>query len=375
MRPTSEQEGQSETESAPLPLHSGGRRVARSSFAIILTGLALWIARDFLAPLAWAVVLAITLWPLYSRLMGETEIEQRPTLAPLLVTVLTGMMIFFPVALATHEIAREGEQIMRWINQLRETGIPVPDWVAQVPIAGTYVEGWWHANLTDPQKIKSWLEWFESGGSADWASVFGSQLVHRIFMLFVALLALFVLLRHGPWLARRVLDTSDRLLGDPGERLASKMADAARGTVTGTVLVAVAEGLFIGAAYIMAGVPNPLLYTLLTMAFAMLPFGAWIAFSSVSVLLVMRGGSGVAAAGIFAWGAAVMLIGDHFVWPTLVGRTARLPFLPALIGIFGGLQTFGLIGLFLGPIVIAAVLTIWREWLLERPSQPRSNRE
>jgi predicted PurR-regulated permease PerM len=60
----------------------------------------------------------------------------------------------------------------------------------------------------------------------------------------------------------------------------------------------------------------------------------------------------------------VMLTGDHFVWPTLVGGAARLPFLVALIGIFSGLQSFGLVGLFLGPVIMAALLTIWREWLM-----------
>jgi predicted PurR-regulated permease PerM len=61
-----------------------------------------------------------------------------------------------------------------------------------------------------------------------------------------------------------------------------------------------------------------------------------------------------------------MLVGDHFVWPNLVGGAARLPFLAALIGIFGGVQAFGLLGLFLGPVIMAAFLTIWREWLMQR---------
>ena len=76
------------------------------------------------------------------------------------------------------------------------------------------------------------------------------------------------------------------------------------------------------------------------------------------------GGSGIAAAAVFAWGAVVMLAGDQFVWPLLVGGAARLPFLFAFVGIFGGMASFGLIGLFLGPVIMAAVLTIWREWVM-----------
>jgi predicted PurR-regulated permease PerM len=352
--------------SAPLPLHSQGRRAARACFAFALVALALWIARDFLAPLAWAAILAIAVWPLYVRLPHSTATQRPPLIAPLLVTVLTGVTLLAPLLLATQEVARESEQITQWITSLRDTGIAVPSWVAQLPIAGEEIEHWWHSNLADPQKTGSWLAALDLGSGIEWAKALGGQLLHRLLLFFIALLALFVLLRHGPWVSSRVLEAADRVLGDPGERLASKMADAARGTVTGTVVVAVAEGLLIGAGYVMAGVPNPVLYTLLTIGFAMVPLGAWLAFSSAALLLVLKGGGGLAAAGVVAWGGAVMLVGDQLVWPTLVGGATRLPFLLALVGIFGGLQSFGLIGLFLGPIIMAALMTIWREWLMNR---------
>ena len=145
------------------------------------------------------------------------------------------------------------------------------------------------------------------------------------------------------------------------------MVDATRGTVNGTVLVAVGEGLLIGVGYLIAGVPNAVFFTILTTAFAMLPFGAWLAFSAAAVILISGGGSGIAAAGVFGWGAIVMLAGDHFVWPALVGGAARLPFLYAFIGIFGGVAAFGLMGLFLGPVIMAALLVVWREWIF-RPT-------
>jgi predicted PurR-regulated permease PerM len=143
------------------------------------------------------------------------------------------------------------------------------------------------------------------------------------------------------------------------------MVDAVRGTVIGTVVVAVAEGLLIGAGYALAGVPSRALFTLLTIAFAMVPFGAWAAFTAGALALLVSNGSLWAALGVFGWGAAVMLSGDHFVWPAVVGNAARLPFLWAVVGVFGGLQVFGLIGLFLGPIIMALLVTIWREWLVD----------
>jgi predicted PurR-regulated permease PerM len=103
----------------------------------------------------------------------------------------------------------------------------------------------------------------------------------------------------------------------------------------------------------------------------MIPFGAWAAFTAAAVVLVSGDGSGLAAAGVFCWGTIVMLAGDHFVWPTLVGDSARLPFLLAFVGIFGGLAAFGLMGLFLGPVIMAALLTVWREWVFRPPSEQK----
>jgi predicted PurR-regulated permease PerM len=347
---------------APLPLHAPARVVARTALAIILVVLSAWIAFDFLPALGWAVILAIATWPLYVRFARLMPDRRSPVIAPLTFTVLTGMLVFVPAALAIHGMARESADIVHWITQLRDTGIAVPDWMAQLPIAGEHAVNWWRNNLSDPQAASAWFPDGES--AAGWMKAIGGQLLHRVLMFFVALMALFVLLRNGAWMGERFLEMADRILGDPGERLASKLVEAVRGTLNGTVVVAVAEGLLIGVGYIAAGVPNPLMFTVLTMAFAMVPLGAWIAFTAAALLLVFKGGSEWAAAGVVGWGAAVMLVGDYFLWPTLVGGAARLPFLLALVGIFGGLQAFGLLGLFVGPVIMAALLVVWREWLV-----------
>ena len=337
--------------------------VARSVLAILLLLLTLWIARDFLPALAWAIVIAITAWPIYRRFAALISGSRSPVLAPLLFTLFTGLVLLLPIALALNHIAQESAAIGGWITQLRDFGIPVPNWVAQVPFAGEYAFRWWSTNLSDPQAVGAWFGGLSMETMTGWTRALGGQLLHTLLLLIVALIALFFLLRDGAWISERVLGTADRLLGDPGERLASKMVDAVRGTVNGTVVVAVAEGTLIGAAYVLAGVPNPLLFALLTIAFAMVPLGAWVAFTTAALLLFFQGGSALASAAVFVFGAAVMLVGDYFVWPTLVGGAARLPFLLALIGIFGGLQTFGLLGLFVGPVIMAAAVTIWREWL------------
>jgi predicted PurR-regulated permease PerM len=339
------------------------RKWTRAGLGLCILLLALWISQEFLAPLCWAAVIALTTWPVYKIFAARIADGRSAVLAPLLFTLLIGAILFVPILLAIHQAAQESQVLMQSLAHARDNGIPVPKWLFEIPL-GEHVARWWAANLSDPQNAREWLgSNSDKQAQVEWTRSLSVQLLHRLFMFFIALIALFVMLRSGAWIGNRALDTADRLLGDPGERLASKMVETVRGTVSGTLIVAVAEGAIIGVAYFLAGVPSPLLFALLTAAFAIIPFGAWMIFSSAALLL-LHGGHAMAAAGVFGFGALVMIIGDTFVWPTLVGQQVRLPFLAALIGIFGGLQAFGLIGLVIGPMILAALWRVWREWLL-----------
>jgi predicted PurR-regulated permease PerM len=360
------EEARSSTERKPLPLGASARMNARVVLAVVLVALALWTASGFLPALIWATILAVALWPLYVKFATRFT-SGASGLAAFTFTVIVALILFTPMALAVYQVAQQGDVLVGWLKKAGESGIEVPEWIARLPIAAESMQQWWRDNLSDPKAATGWLKTINAENASDLFRTLGGQLLHRLFLLFFSLLCLFVLLRNGRVVANRFLETCDRLFGEAGEGLVEKMVDATRGTVNGTVLVAVGEGLLIGVGYLVAGVPNAVLFTIFTTAFAMLPFGAWVAFTTAAVVLLSGDGSGFAAAGVFCWGASVMLAGDHFVWPTLVGGSARLPFLFAFVGIFGGLAAFGLIGLFLGPVIMAALLTIWREWIF-RPA-------
>ena len=351
-----------------LPMDARARNASRAILALVLVMLSLWVARDFLASVGWAAVIAVTAWPLYvqfdKRLLGRSS---GSAVAPLVFTLLVGVVLFLPVGLAAHRASQDIQAVSLSVSHYRQHGIPVPDWLPNAPVIGTAVAQWWKNNLSDSRVITEWIGSPDVKNDAAMTRTLGVEFLSRFFHFMVVLIALFGFLKNGAWIAKRILDTADRLLGDPGEQLASRMVDTIRGTVNGTILLAVVEGALIGVVYFAAGVPHAVLFTLLTMAFAMVPFGAWAVFISASLLLLFQGGTAAAAATVFIVGAAVMVIGDLFVWAAIVGGASRLPFLLALIGIFGGLQTFGLIGLFLGPVILAALLTVWKEWLMPRP--------
>jgi predicted PurR-regulated permease PerM len=325
--------------------------------------LALWVARDFLVALIWAAIIAITVWPIYTRFANFILGGRSPALAPTLFTVLTGLVLLGPIVLTAHQIAQGSDAFVKALDQLRESGMPVPAWLGQLPIAGAYLDLWWRTNLSNPELLVEWLRGVNVENITAWTGTLGGALLHRLFLFLITLIALFLLLRDGSWLADRALATAERLLGNPAERLASKITDAIRATVNGTVAAAILKGAVIGIAYFLTGVPHPLLFVVLTVALAMVPLGAWLALSVAALTLALPGGTSLAAAGLFGFGAVTLLIGEYLIQPALIGGTARLPFLLVLIGIFGGMQSFGLVGLFLGPVIMAALLTVWREWI------------
>ncbi|MEI9927956.1 MAG: AI-2E family transporter [Sphingomonas sp.] len=133
------------------------------------------------------------------------------------------------------------------------------------------------------------------------------------------------------------------------------------------MLVGLGEGAVMTIAYVMLGVPHPLLLGVLTAVAAMIPFGAPLLFGIAALLLVAQGSVGGAIA-VVAIGLAVVGVADHFIRPVLIGGATRLPFIWVLIGILGGVETLGLLGLFIGPAAMAVLVMLWREYL--EPHEP-----
>jgi predicted PurR-regulated permease PerM len=237
------------------------------------------------------------------------------------------------------------------------------------PGLGYPLAEWWRANLNDPQTMQELLGRLYTHVPAASARAIGVEVVHRLVIFGFTLLTLFFLFRDGEALCRQLLLLSQRMLGPSGERVARHMIAAVHGTVTGLVLVGLAEGVLLGFAYALAGLPHAVPVAALTGVLAVIPFGAPIAFCAAGLYLVANGDTG-AAIGVVAFGFLVVFIADHFVRPVLIGGAARLPFLWVLLGILGGLETFGLLGLFLGPVVMAALMSLWRDWTERGDGEP-----
>jgi predicted PurR-regulated permease PerM len=355
------------TRSGEAEPERAAQRIARLVLAAMLVSLGLWILHRYLAALGWAAVLAIALWPLYRRLVRTLGGCGQRVLAPLLLTLATGLVFIVPFVYAAVEAAREAHVLAQYLVDAQRTGIPVPGWISQIPGVGYPLEEWWHTNLSDPKAAEQLLGRIYSRVPAESARDVAGQIIHRLILFGFTLLTLFFLLRDGTALSRQLIGLSDRVLGAQGERVGQHMVQAVLGTVNGLVFVGLGEGVLLGIAYIFAGLPHPVSIAVLTGILAVIPFGAPVVFGAAALYLAAAG-STAAGIAVLGTGLVVVFVADHFIRPVLIGGAIRLPFLWVLLGILGGLETFGILGLFLGPAIMAALISLWREWTGPHPA-------
>lgn len=342
------------------------QRIAAIILGIALALLALWMLRSFLAALVWALVIAIATWPLYRRFMkgwhGRPENERRRALPAALFTLLIGLIFVLPLGLGAIELGNEGFRIVHQAVQAAAAGIPAPGWLDRMPLIGERLGEWWTANLSEPGKAHDFLRHLNDSLLLGWARDVGAAVVHRIILFLFTLLALFFLFRDGEKLGAEIVGLAEHLLGERGRRLGHQLIVAVRATVNGLVLVGLGEGLAWGLACLFAGVPHPAMVGALSGLLAIIPFGMPLAVFVVAGVMIAQGHLTLAIV-LTVYGLLVVFIADHLVRPALISGAARLPFLWVLLGLLGGLETFGLLGLFLGPAVLAALMALWRDWV------------
>lgn len=338
----------------------------KTYFSLTMLASAVWLMHGFIPALLWAVVIAVATWPLRMRLAQKIKAGNIGVAA--IMTAAVAMLLFFPIIYALFHAASDFGALTRWVVTVQKTGMGPPEWLHSIPAVGDQAEKWWLANLSDPASLSVFL------GSADsvWikgvAQDMGRQAAHRLITLIFTVVTLFFLYEGGDDLSTKTLTLLEKLTGETGRRYGLQAATAIRATVNGVVLVGLAEGLLIGISYGVAGAPHAAILGLLTGALAMIPFAAPLIFTGVSLVLIAQG-SMAAAVGVFVFGMLVLAIGDHVVRPKIIGGSVELPFLWVLFGILGGVEVFGLIGLFVGPALMALVVMMWNDMTQSSPMQ------
>jgi len=340
-----------------------------AALVVLLSG---WVLRSFFEPLAWASVIAVATWPIYRRFAQHLPGRVASNVSPLLFTVLVSLFVLGPMVFAFGAMVSEAH---RWIDQIvvaDKTGLASPAWLESVPLVGAKLTERWQAELGTPGGMSVWLQRADTSAALGWANTLGQFMAHHLFIVVFTILLLFFLYRGGDALALRVNHLLQDSLGDRGESYVELAIRAVRATVNGMVVVTLFDGVLTGITYALAGVQRAEVWGAVTGLFAMIPFLGYVAVAGVALALAVKGAV-MAALAVCALGFFVVFAGDKIVRPMLVGGAVRLGFVWVLMGSLGGLELLGLLGLFVGPVVLALAGALWRDWTTNR-SQARVTR-
>lgn len=337
------------------------RRVFGLAVAILLGLLLYSIVRPFLAPVAWAIFLAFLLQPLQLKLTAR--FRGREGAAAFVLTILTLFLFVGPLSVLGGVFAAQARILVMnaqsWAQRLRIDSLSD---LAALPFAQRAL-AWIEQNVAvSADQLRQWiatgaqrvLEPLASMGGQVFLGALGTVASFTV-MLFM----LFFFLRDGD----RMMAATLRLVPlreDRKARLLEHMKGVTRAVVFGTVATALLQGLLVGAGFAIAGLPSPVVFGVIAAVLSVVPFGGTaLVWGPAAIWLFVDQQFGY---GVFltVWGATVVGLADNLVKPMLISGRAEVPTLAVFVGVLGGLAAFGLVGLFLGPLVIALAIALLR---------------
>lgn len=317
----------------------------------------------FISPVIWAAILAYVTWPLYQWL--DNKLGHRANLSAFLTTAGFSLLIGVPVIVGLVVLQQEALNLYGTIiHRIKNGYLNAPDFIKDLPVVGQQIkDALWEINKDPEGTLKDMQSWMQSHLS------YGREIVDvlakNMIKFGIAITTLFFFYRDGAVVLEQVKAASHKILGDRVHNYFNAIGGTTQAVVYGIGLTAVAQGLLAGIGYFAAGAPSPLLLTLMTIIVALIPFGTPFAWGGVVIYLFSQGQT-AEAIGLGLWGALVISWVDNLIRPIVISGATKIPFMIILIGVLGGLSAFGFIGLFIGPVVLAIALAVWREWLAQQ---------
>jgi len=334
---------------------------------IILGAAVVLVVRPFLSALLLAVILVYVTWPGYRRL--ETALNGRPNLSAAVMTTLAALLLVTPFAVLGATLADSAGRFAALVRRYLEGGPPPPpSWLADVPLVGIWATDYWADIAAGGQDLLVLLR-NAVGPVTDAAiaagAIIGEGVLELVFAVFVA----FFLYRGGRVLAPKAAYAIERFTGPRVHRLLDVAGATVKSVIYGLVGTALAQGFVAGIGFAAAGVPGALFLGFLTFLLSIIPMGPPLVWVPVVLWLVSEGQFGWAVA-MAVWGFFVISGVDNILRPYLISRGSDLPLVLVFMGVIGGVLAFGVVGLFLGPVVLAVGFCLIREWTAQSIAVP-----
>ena len=340
------------------------RSVLAVLFIVALIGSSIWILRPFLGAIVWATTIVVATWPLM--IAAQAWLWGKRALAVTLMTLLLLCVLVVPLSFAIGAIVSSVDDIVVWVKSLETFKAPaVPQWIADLPLVGRKVVQLWEGVAAAGIQEAAVRAAPYAGGFFKWfvAKVGSVGLLLVEFLLTVILAA--AMYAKGELAAERLARFGHRLAGSGGQNAVYLAGQTIRGVALGVVVTAVVQTVFSGLGVMIAGVPFAGVLTAVMLLLAIAQIGVVPVLGAATAWLFWTGSS--------AWGTFLLVwtvvagTMDNFLRPILIRKGADLPLLLIFAGVVGGLLAFGLIGIFVGPVVLAVANTLLNAWIDAEP--------
>lgn len=331
-------------------------------FLAIMIIACLWIVRPFVLGFAWAATVVVATWPLLLRL--QKLLFGRRGLAVLVMTLLLFLLFIIPIALLVNSLVDSSGPVIRAVTSGDMT-LPDLAWLNSIPVVGAKLYSGWHSLL-------------EMGGSALMAKVrpyigttttwFVGQAAHiGRFMMHCTLMLVFSALLYwrGEQVALGVRHFATRLAGKRGDAAVLLAAQAVRAVALGVVVTALVQAVLGGIGLAISGVPYATIFTVVMLMTCLAQLGPLLVLVPCIIWLYWTGDTTWGTV-LLVWSCVVGTM-DNVIRPLLIRMGADLPLILILSGVIGGLIAFGMIGLFIGPVLLAVTWRLFSAWVHEVP--------
>jgi predicted PurR-regulated permease PerM len=347
-----------------VPIRESGE-ITRIVLLVVVIGMLLLgsilTLLPFLGGLIWATTITVATWPLLVGL--QQRLGGRRSLATLVMTLVVVLAFILPFAIAISTVIDAATQSPRVMTDFMARGLgPPPPWIGDIPFAGPRIMlRWQEIAAGGPEALAAAAQPYALS-AAGWALAATGGFGRLLVLVLLTLILVPILYSQGEVAARGALAVARRLGGDAGERTLHLAGQAIRGVALGVVLTALVQLLLAFAGLRMAGVPHAGLLAALVFVLGIAQLGPLFVLVPAVAWLYWMGNTGWATA-LLVYSLPVGML-DNVLRPILIRRGVELPMLLIIGGVIGGLISFGVVGLFVGPVVLAATYTLAKEWVV-----------
>jgi predicted PurR-regulated permease PerM len=325
-----------------------------------------WIMMPFVAAVIWATMIVIATWPIMAAIQRRLGGRRGPAVAVMMVALLTLLVV--PTWLGISTIASNSDRVGQFVHSLATEGLPpAPAWLERIPVVGARLTAQWQGFAGNPESLLARVQPYMKD-AAKWAAERAGGIGSMVIQLLLTVIVSGILFVSGETAANGVLRFLRRLAGERGENSGRLAARAVRAVALGIVVTALAQTLIAGVGLFVAGVPHAGLLAAIVFVLCIAQLGPLLVMAPAIIWLYSSGSAGRGTV-LLVFGIVAVTL-DNVLRPVLIKKGADLPLLLILSGVLGGVLAFGVVGLFVGPVLLAVAWTLLVAWVGDLDQTP-----